>query len=75
MVALTSEAEARISSKANERTLLRVMDEQGAQTLVSVWQQLGAANAKTAELEAKLAKAGSGGGSRRQDAPPARPDR
>lgn len=37
-----------------------VMDEQGAQALVSVWQQLGAARAQIAELEAELAKGGDG---------------
>lgn len=36
------------------------MDEQGAQALVSVWQQLGAAKAQIAELEAQLAKGGGG---------------
>lgn len=40
------------------------MDEEGAQALVSVWQQLGAATAKVGELEGQLEKAGneSGGG-------------
>ena len=38
------------------------MDEQGAQAFVSVWGQLGAASARAAQLEAELAKAGSGGG-------------
>ena len=37
-----------------------VMDEQGAQALVSVWQQLGAAKAQIAELGAELAKGGDG---------------
>ena len=37
-----------------------VMDEQGAQALVSVWQQLGSAKAQIAELEAQLAKGGDG---------------
>ena len=37
-----------------------MMDEQGAQALVSVWQQLGAAKAQIAELEAQLAKGGDG---------------
>ncbi len=35
-----------------------MMDEQGAQALVSVWQQLGAPKALVAELEAELAEGG-----------------
>lgn len=38
-----------------------VMDEEGAQAFVSVWSQLGSANAKIAQLEAQLKQGGSGG--------------
>lgn len=39
-----------------------VMDEEGAQAFVSVWGQLGAANAKIGQLDAQLKQAGSGSG-------------